>query len=147
MILTDTSQPPRKRRSILMHFVEAHKNIIPPKKQLLERVEFYTDGVLKKSRFFLPYLAKFCILSTFFEDALRMWFQWPEQRDYFNYVWSCGIIFSNILVFLNLVAQLVPAFFVCINKHTVVSAYILVSTVIVQGIVYKVILNVPYLMK
>ncbi|KII72135.1 Surfeit locus protein 4 [Thelohanellus kitauei] len=130
-----------------MQFIQAHRDVFPPQKQLMERAEMFADSVVRKSRYILPYMAKFCILSTFFEDALRMWFQWPEQRDYFNHVWRCGVIFSNVLVFLNLFLQLIPGALVCVNKYATQSAYILLGTVVVQGIVYKVIFNLQYLMK
>ncbi|KAF0993172.1 hypothetical protein HZS_7057 [Henneguya salminicola] len=130
-----------------MEFIAAHKNIIPPQKKMIETAEMWADTVVRKTKNILPYLAKFCILSTFFEDSLRMWFQWPEQRDYFNYVWKCGFFLSNVLVLINLIGQLIPSFLVTINKKSTESAYALLALVITQGVIYKVIFNVQYLMK
>ncbi|KAF1744887.1 hypothetical protein MXB_4194 [Myxobolus squamalis] len=125
-----------------MDFIAAHKNMIPPQKKIMEQAEAYAEFTVRKSKFVLPYMAKFCILSTFFEDSLRMWFQWPEQRDYFNYVWKCGIIFSNFLVLFNLIGQIIPAILVALNVRAVQSSYFLLLLVIIQ-----VIFNAQYLMK
>uniref|UniRef100_A0A4W3GF52 Surfeit locus protein 4 n=1 Tax=Callorhinchus milii TaxID=7868 RepID=A0A4W3GF52_CALMI len=61
---------------------------------------------LRMTKQYLPHLARLCLISTFLEDAIRMWFQWHEQKDYIASTWKCGYFLATIFVLLNLCGQL-----------------------------------------
>lgn len=51
-------------------------------------------------------MARLCLVSTFLEDGVRMWFQWGEQSEYINATWDCGRFLATVFVLLNLLGQL-----------------------------------------
>lgn len=61
---------------------------------------------LRVTKQYLPHVARLCLISTFLEDGVRMWFQWGEQRDYIDSTWGCGYLLASSFVFLNLLGQL-----------------------------------------
>ena len=58
--------------------------------KIVSKADDVADRFLRYSKHYLPHIARLCLISTFLEDGLRMWFQWQEQKDYINLTWRCG---------------------------------------------------------
>ncbi|TMS01312.1 Surfeit locus protein 4 [Larimichthys crocea] len=73
---------------------------------LMNQAEDVADQFLRVTKHYLPHVARLCLVSTFLEDGVRMWFQWAEQSEYIESTWSCGRFIANVFVLLNLLGQL-----------------------------------------
>lgn len=88
--------------------------------------------VLRRSKQFLPHVARLCIISTFLEDGIRMWFQWGEQRDYVNATWGCGWFLAVIFVMVNLIGQLACCAMVLSRKQVNIACFVLLGIIALQ---------------
>lgn len=84
---------------------------------LLHNLCYCFPQVLRHGKNVLPHIARLCLISTFLEDGIRMWFQWGEQRDYISATWNCGTICGVLFVFINLVGQLAGCVMVLSRKQ------------------------------
>ena len=80
----------------------------------------------------LPHVARLCLISTFLEDGIRMWFQWNEQRDYISATWGCGWFLGMIFVLINLFGQLTGCAMVLSRKKVNVACGILFGIIALQ---------------
>ena len=102
---------------------------------------------LKYSKNVLPHIARLCLISTFIEDGIRMWFQWNEQRDYISYSWSCGSLLGTIFVIFNFIGQLVPCSLILLRKKVNIGCYFLFSIVVLQTLAYKILWDFRFLIR
>lgn len=103
-----------------------------PYSEYISKAEDVADQILRNSKHVLPHFARFCLISTFFEDGFRMWFQWDEQRDYMDQTWHCGYVFGTLFVLYNLVAQLAGCVMVLSRQKVEIAVGMLSSVIVVQ---------------
>ena len=103
-----------------------------PYSEYISKAEDIADQILRNGKHILPHFARFCLISTFFEDGFRMWFQWDEQRDYMDQTWHCGKVIGTIFVLFNLLAQLAGCVMVLSRQKVEIAVGILGSVIVVQ---------------
>ncbi|XP_020377683.1 surfeit locus protein 4-like [Rhincodon typus] len=109
--------------------------------------EDLADQFLRVTKRFLPHVAHLCLISTFLEDGIRMWFQWNEQCDYINMVWHCGNFLATVFVLLNMVGQLGGCILVLSRKFVPYACCGLFVLIAMQTIAYSILWDLKFLMR
>ncbi|RMX39231.1 hypothetical protein pdam_00016196 [Pocillopora damicornis] len=118
-----------------------------PYSEYISKAEDIADQILRNSKHVLPHVARFCLISTFFEDGFRMWFQWDEQRDYMDQTWHCGTVVGTLFVFFNLVAQLAGCVMVLSRQKVEIAVGMLSSVIVVQTLAYSILWDFKFLLR
>ena len=100
--------------------------------KVLSQLEDAADSILRHSKSYIPHLARFCLISTFLDDAIRMWFQWTDQADYVNITWHCGPFVANLFVLWNLFAQLIGCGMVLLRRKVALAVGVLFAVIVIQ---------------
>merc|ERR1712025_680613 len=115
--------------------------------EFLSKAEEIADKVTRSSKHVLPHLARFCLVSTFFEDGVRMWVQWSEQREYMDISWGCGWFIATMFVVINLVGQLGSVAMVMGRLKVDIACGILFFIVVLQTIAYSILWDLQFLFR
>ncbi|XP_059721523.1 surfeit locus protein 4 isoform X2 [Haemorhous mexicanus] len=102
---------------------------------------------LRVTKQYLPHVARLCLISTFLEDGIRMWFQWSEQRDYIDGTWNCGYFLASIFVILNLFGQLSGCILVLSRNFVQYACFGLFGIIALQTIAYSILWDLKFLMR
>jgi len=115
--------------------------------EMLSKAEDFADKVTRSSKHVLPHLARFCLVSTFFEDGVRMWVQWSEQREYMDISWGCGWFLATLFVVVNLIGQLGAVAMVLTRFKVDIACGILFFVVILQTVAYSILWDLQFLFR
>uniref|UniRef100_A0A674D824 Surfeit locus protein 4 n=1 Tax=Salmo trutta TaxID=8032 RepID=A0A674D824_SALTR len=102
---------------------------------------------LRVTKQYLPHVARLCLISTFLEDGIRMWFQWNEQRDYIEATWSCGYFLAACFVLLNLLGQLGGCVLILSRNFVQYACFALFGILSLQTIAYSILWDLKFLMR
>uniref|UniRef100_A0A7N6FGH7 Surfeit locus protein 4 n=1 Tax=Anabas testudineus TaxID=64144 RepID=A0A7N6FGH7_ANATE len=102
---------------------------------------------LRVTKQYLPHLARLCLISTFLEDGIRMWFQWNEQRDYIEATWNCGYFLATCFVLLNLIGQLGGCVLVLSRNFVQYACFGLFGIIALQTVAYSILWDLKFLMR
>jgi len=115
--------------------------------EYMSKTEDFADQVIRKGKHVLPTIARFCLIATFFEDGLRMWFQWNEQREYMDMSWGCGKFLATVFVLVNLFGQLGGCVLVITRYKVEIACGILFFIVVLQTVAYSILWDIHFLLR
>lgn len=116
-------------------------------KEWLAWAEDMADLVARKGKNILPTVARACLVSTFFEDGIRMWTQWNEQREYMDISWGCGWFLATMFVIINLIGQLGGVVMVMLRFKVDIACGALFFIVVLQTIAYSILWDMQFLFR
>ena len=115
--------------------------------EYISKTEDVADQVIRRGKHILPTVARLCLIATFFEDGLRMYFQWNEQREYMDMSWGCGAFLATVFVFVNLFGQLGGCAMVLARFKVEIAVGVLFSIVVLQTIAYSILWDIQFLLR
>ncbi|XP_050579196.1 surfeit locus protein 4 homolog [Bombus affinis] len=115
--------------------------------EVISKAEEIADQVIRNGKHILPTLARLCLIATFLEDGLRMWFQWSEQKDFMNNSWHCGTFLATMFVFINLIGQLGGCVMVIGRWKVSIACGILFFIVVLQTLAYNILWDITFLFR
>lgn len=116
-------------------------------REWISKAEDIADKITRQTKHVLPHLARFCLVSTFFEDGVRMWVQWTEQREYMDISWGCGWFMATMFVVLNLLGQLGGVAMVLFRFRVDIACVVLFSIVCLQTVAYSILWDMQFLFR
>ena len=115
--------------------------------EVLRKAEDAADEILRHSKHILPHAARFCLISTFCEDGIRMWFQWGDQIEYINSQWHCGYFLAFMFVLINFAGQLAGCFMILARKQQDHAVGGLLGIIVLQTITYSSLWDLKYFLR
>ncbi len=100
--------------------------------KVVSKADDVADRILRHSKHYLPHIARLCLVATFLEDGLRMWFQWREQKDYVSLTWRCGEFLAHLFVLFNMVGQIAGCAMVLVRKYVSAAVLMLFGVILLQ---------------
>ncbi|KAJ1520613.1 hypothetical protein ONE63_003722 [Megalurothrips usitatus] len=113
---------------------------------IVAKAEDIADQILRYKSV-LPTIARLCLISTFLEDGLRMWFQWNEQKDYMDMSWGCGKFLATVFVLINLLGQLGGCVMVLGRYKVPIACGVLFFIVVLQTFAYSILWDLQFLFR
>lgn len=122
-------------------------NVIAQARAFSSKIEDFIEAYSQPIRPYVPALARFLIVVTFLEDALRIITQWSDQIWYLgkhrHFIWG----FSHLFLLFNVTAMLGGSYGVIAKKFPEYSIGALLGVVVAQGLGYGLIFDMSFFLR
>uniref|UniRef100_A0A673MBN4 Surfeit locus protein 4 n=1 Tax=Sinocyclocheilus rhinocerous TaxID=307959 RepID=A0A673MBN4_9TELE len=110
-------------------------------------IHVHDHKFLRVTKQYLPHIARLCLISTFLEDGIRMWFQWSEQKEYIETTWGCGFFLATLFVLINLLGQLGGCILILSRNFVQYACFGLFGIIALQTVAYSILWDPKFLMR
>lgn len=116
-------------------------------KSFSQRAEHFINERAAPIRPYLSHIGRFLLVSTFFEDGLRMCVQYREQLDYMRNYRNMPDILAHLFLFYCVGAMLGGGSLALARKQMNWACGLLVSVVLVQSVGYGILFHLSFLLR
>lgn len=106
--------------------------------EVIDKLEDVADLIVRRSRRYLPHIARLCLVSTFIEDGFRLMTQWSDQVEFIRSVWNSNTFIASIFILINIATQFIGSGLVLSRCQVKAGCGILTATVMLQTIGYNI---------
>ena len=112
-----------------------------------DKFETILDDIGRPVKPWLPFIARFLLTITFTEDAVRLLYQWDEQRVYLTEHMAMPSLVAPLFLASNCVIMLTCSFLAILGKRTDLAVAGLLYTQIIQGVGYGLLFTASFLVR
>ncbi|KAI9307448.1 SURF4 family-domain-containing protein [Cunninghamella echinulata] len=111
------------------------------------KAEDVVDKIGQPLKPYIPLIARFLIVATFLEDALRIITQWEDQIFYMEQSRGFPSFLSHLFLGANIIAMLVCSVLVIAKKHQDLAVYGLMGVVVSQALGYGLVFDMQFFLR
>ncbi|KAI8336127.1 SURF4 family-domain-containing protein [Chlamydoabsidia padenii] len=120
-------------------------------KSRLEHVSSTMEDIIDKVgqplKPYIPVIARFLIVATFLEDALRISMQWTEQLGFMELRRGFPRGLSHLFLSLNVIVMLFGSFMVIVKRRQELAVYGLLGVVVSQALGYGLLFDISFFLR
>ncbi|KAF9974358.1 hypothetical protein BGZ73_002244 [Actinomortierella ambigua] len=116
-------------------------------KDYSSQIEDAIDRIGQPIKPYIPVIARFLIVVTFYEDALRITSQFGDQRYYIERFRGFPKGLSHLFLITNIVAMLIASTMIIARKFPEYAAAVLLGVVVFQAIGYGLIFDASFFLR
>ncbi|CCF60046.1 hypothetical protein KAFR_0I02670 [Kazachstania africana CBS 2517] len=124
-------------------------------KQFKDKFEHYTDKIEELTDYpivirlkpYIPTIAKFFIVATFYEDSIRIVTQWKDQVFYLHAWKHYPVLFVYLFLAVVSCSMFVGSTLLILNKYKFYTTGVLCACIVLQALVYGLVTGAPFLLR
>ncbi|KAI8924940.1 SURF4 family-domain-containing protein [Entophlyctis helioformis] len=111
------------------------------------QAEAVLDKLAAPVKPFLPGIARFLLVVTFLEDAVRITFQWSDQNEYLRRHQGFPSFLAQLFLALNVIVMIAGSSLAIMKRYTEIAVAGLFGVIVIQSIGYGLIFNASFLLR
>jgi ER-derived vesicles protein len=110
----------------------------------LTQIEDLVDKLFQPIKPYIPIIARFLLVVTFYEDSLRIVSQWGDQRFYLEQYQGMPWGVSHLFLITNVILMMIGSTLAIAKKFTTMAVGMLGFVVVIQSIGYGLLFDVSF---
>lgn len=116
-------------------------------REVSQQVEQALNQIASPIKPYLAHIGRFLLVVTFFEDALRIFWQWNDQVRFMEYYRSFPRLLAHCFLLFNFTLMLVGSSMSLVRFKTPVACSLLASVVVAQTLGYGLVTHMTFMLR